>query len=409
MRRSILAAGAAPLALAAAMLLAAVLLASCGPSRRVRNIVRTDLFSLSYGVAENQAALASGGAERFDVVMREGIFHILNGTGRKVMKLSSYGDLLALLYDPAVSPEPRLDKTDAQRAEGAQAAQGRYAAPVSFLAPSRIAVDSAQTIYVADRMAPSARVFDQQTGSWCDGSVRRFGTQGAELAPLGQEGPGGTPFPTILSVDAMENETLSILSASESFVLVYHFGKAGNLLSVLRLARESLPVPESLGGTSAAKPGKRIHANIDGIQATSQGADFEVALKLDYYREGLSAGGEVSTGIEYVGSWIYRLDGQSGAEKGRIALAPGGGDADIPQLIGISGGVYYFLYGGEDRGAESLMLQLTDEMGKAQARYRMELPDGTREVMALKVSAKGQVYALLGAGDAIKAVWWDYH
>lgn len=409
MRRSILAAGAATSALAAALLLAAILLASCSPSRRVRNIVRTDLFSLSYGVAEDQAALASAGDERFDVVMREGIFHILNGTGRKVMKLSSYGDLLALLYDPAVSPAPRLDKAEAQRAEGAQSAQGRYAAPVSFLAPNRIAVDAAQTIYVADRMAADARVFDQQAGTWCDGSVRRFGAQGAELAPLGQEGPGGTPFPTILSVDAMENETLSILSASESVILVHHFGKAGNLLSVLRLARDSLPVPESLGGTSAAKPGKRIHASIDGIQATSVGADFEVALKLDYYSEDLSAGGKVSTGTEYVGSWIFWLDGQSGAEKGRIALAPGSGGADIPQLIGVSGGTCYFLYGGQESVAGSLMLQLTDQKGKTQARYRMELPDGTSEVMALKVSAKGQVYALLGSGDAIKVVWWDYH
>ena len=403
MRPSMLFAGAALLAMAA------LPLASCGSSRRVRNIVRTDLFSINYGVAEDQAALASGGEERFDVVMREGIFHILNGTGRKVMKLSSYGDLLALLYDPAVSPEPRLDKADAQRAPGASAAQGRYAAPVNFLSPSRIAVDSAQTIYVADRMAASARVFDQQTGSWCDSSVRRFGTQGSELPPLGQEGPGGTPFPSILSVDVMENDSLAIVSASETLVLIYHFGKAGNLLSVLRLARDSLPVPEALGGTSAAKPGRRIHANIEGIQAASQGADFEVSLKMDYYREDLAAGGEVSSGTEYVGSWIYRLDGQSGAEKGSVAIAPGGADVDIPRLIGISGGLYYLLSGGRDLGADSSMLQLTDAAGKAQARYRMEFPEGTREVMALKVSAKGQVYALLGTSDAIKVVWWDYH
>lgn len=403
MRRSMLVAGAAFLAMAA------LTLASCGSSRRVRNIVRTDLFSIDYGVAEDQAALASGGEERFDAVMREGIFHILNGTGRKVMKLSSYGDLLALLYDPAVSPEPRLGKADARPAPGTSAAQGRYAAPVNFLSPSRIAVDSAQTIYVADRMAASARVFDQQTGSWCDSSVRRFGAQGAELPPLGQEGPGGTPFPSILSVDVMENDSLAIVSASETLVLIYHFNKAGNLLSVLRLARDSLPVPEALGGTSAAEPGGKIHANIEGIQAASRGADFEVSLKMDYYREDLAAGGAVSTGTEYVGSWIYRLDGQSGAEKGSVAIAPGGADVDIPQLIGISGGLYYLISGGNDLGAGSAMLQLTDASGKAQARYRMEFPAGTREAISLKVSAKGQIYALLGGSDAIKVVWWDYH
>jgi hypothetical protein len=280
---------------------------------------------------------------------------------------------------------------------------------VSFRAPAKIAVDSAQTIYVADRMAAQARVFDQQTGSWCDGSVRRFGAQGAELAPLGQEGPGGTPFPTILSVDAMENDTLSIVAASETVVLVYHFGKAGNLLSVLRLARDSLPVPEALGGSAAAKPGKRIHANIDGIRATSQGTDFEVALKMDYYREDLAAGSAVSAETNYVGSWIYRLDGQSGAEKGKIALAPAGSDLDIPQLVGISGGLSYLLYRRLGQNPGDFILQLIDGKGKAQSRYRMELPAGSREVIALKVSAKGQVYALLGAADAVRAVWWDYH
>lgn len=407
MRRSILAAG------AAALTFAAILLASCGSSRRVRNIVRTDLFSLNYGVAEDQISLASEGAERFDVVMREGIFHILNGTGRKVMKLSSYGDLLALLYDPAVSPAPRLDKAGAQgespNASSAQAAQGRYAAPVTFLSPGNIAVDSAQTIYVADRMEATSRIFDQQTGSWCDGSVRRFGAQGVELAPLGQEGPGGTPFPTILSLDALENDTLSVVAASETVVLVYHFGKTGNLLSVLRLARDSLPVPESLGGSESAKPGARIHANIDGIRSTSQGSDFEVALKMDYYREDFTEGSAVRSGTEYVGSWIYRLDGKSGAEKGRITIAPMGADLDIPQLAGISGGLYYLLSRRLDKDDGGFMLQLTDEKGKALSRYRMELPGGTREVMALKVSATGQVYALLGADDAVRAVWWDYH
>ena len=404
MRRSSLVPGAAILALAVAIA------ASCGSPRRVRNIVRTDLFSLSYGVAENQVALAAGGEERFDVVMREGIFHILNGTGRKVMKLSSYGDLLALLYDPAVSPEPRLAKADAKadaRGDGeAPAAQGRYAAPVSFRSPGRIAVDSSQTIYVADRMAAAARTYDRQTDSWCDGCVRRFGAQGAELPPLGQEGPGGTPFPTILSVDAMENDTLAVVSASESVVLVHHFGKAGNLLSVLRLARDSLPLPETLGKRDASPAGRSVHASVDGILATSKGADFEVALKLDYYREDFAAGGEVSAGTEYVGSWIYRLDGQSGAEKGELALAPAG--AAIPQLVGVNDGIFYLLYGGQDYGEGSRVLQLTDARGKVQARYRMDLPEGASEVVALKVSAKGQVYALLGAGDAIKAVWWDY-
>lgn len=393
---------------AVVMVLAAALVASCDSQRRVRNIVRTDLFSLGYGVAENQVALASGGEERFDIVMREGIFHILNGTGRKVMKLSSYGDLLALLYDPTVFPEPNLVKTDTQGVAGTSTAQGRYAARVAFRSPGRIAVDSSQTIYVADRMSAMARVYDRQTGSWCDGYVRRFGAQGRELPFLGQEGPGGTPFPTVLSIDVMVDDTLTVVAASETVVLVYHFAKAGNLLSVLRLARDSLPIPESLQKATAATPSRRVHASIDSVLGTSRGADFGIALKIDYYREDFTAGSEVSAGTEYVGSWIYGLDGQSGAEKTMVSLSPVDNGMDIPQLVGVSDGVFYLLYGGRDYGVESYMLQLTDSKGKVQSRYRIEFPEGAREVISLKVSANGQVYAILGASDSIKVVWWDY-
>jgi len=399
-----------------------LILASCQPARQIKSVVRSDLFSIGYGLSENQVDLSAGEDDSIDIVMREGIFHILDGSGKKVMKLSSYGDLLALLYDPSRSPDLEIMKPAIQVAGRQTKAeiQGRFAAPIHFVAPGKIAVDTNQTIYVADRVAnPAARIYDTQSGSCCDRIVRRFGAQGLELPYLGQEGPGGSPFPYIISIDAMGNDTLCIVSGSESAILVHHFGKTGNLLSSLRLSRESLPLPSSLSGLATGVKGIRIHANLDKMLGSSAGETFEITLKIDYYKESFDPESLVISREEFAGSWIFTLDGANGRTLRSLAIVPADTDAAIPELIGENSGLYYLF---SDMGTigttvaadlasnqqSSRMLQLVDESGKVQLRYRIDLPKGVSEIAALKVSSAGQIYAVLKADENIRLVWWSY-
>jgi hypothetical protein len=397
-------------------------LAACGSSRQIKSVVRSDLFSIGYGLSENQIDLSSGGGGRVDIVMREGIFHILDGTGKKIMKLSSYGDLLALLYDPTRLPEPRIvkpmEETLILPPAGMPSAQGRYAASIPMVAPGKIAVDTEQTVYIVDRVPnPSARIFDAQSATFSDRIVRRFGARGMEMPYIGQEGPGGSPFPFIMVLDVLENDTLAVVSASESIILVHHFGKAGNLLSSLRLNREALPLPGELEGVDEA--GMRIHANLDGILESSLGDAFGITLKLDYYREYFNPESLVISRNEFAGSWLIILDGSTGRQTGSLAIAPGNQDNPIPELVGTSGGLYYFLSGTYPNDADrkvntasnplsSRVLQLVDGQGKVHIRYRIDLPEGTEEIIALKVSAAGQVYGLLKTAEAVKVAWWNY-
>jgi len=409
--------------------LLAFLLVSCEPSRNARNIVRNDLFSISYGLSENQIDISSGGESGIDLTMREGIFHLLDGTGGKVLKLSSYGDLLALLYDPSRSPEPRIVKPIELLENEAQNnvidAPGRYAAPIKFEAPGKIAVDADQTIYIADRVANSSdRIFDTQIDSYCDRIVRRFGAQGTELPYIGQEGPGGSPFPHIMRVDVLGNGTVAVVSASETFVLVHHFAKAGKLLSSLRLSRSSLPVPDSLAESGGENEGVRIHANLDGILEVANGESFEITLKIDYYREYFDPDSLVISSNEFAGSWIFVLNGSTGKAMNSLAIVPGNPDTAIPELIGEGSGLFYLLSdsassenelarqsgtgaGGKGSGA-ARMLQLVDMQGKVQQRYRLDLPSDAAEIMVLKVSDSGQVYALLKSDKAVRVAWWEY-
>lgn len=397
---------------------------SCNRGARVQNMVRSDLFSMGYGLSENQIDLSAGGAGAIDIAMREGIFHILDGTGKKVMKLSSYGDILALLYDPTRSPEPRIAKprkgSEQDASFGEASSTGRYAVPHSFAAPRKIAVDSAQTIYLADRIRdPAARIFDEQSKSYVDRIVRRFGEGGEELSYLGQEGPGGSPFPQIAALEALSDDSIAVISSSETAFLVHRFTGGGMLLSNLRIGRDSLPIPGSLALNAEENEGLRLHASLEDIFAVSDGESFEIALKIDYYRERFDPESLVIAATEFVGSWIFVMDGANGRGVGAIPIAAAGADESIPELIGISGGYYYLLSPAESReigmaatgsagGIEERMLQIVDGDGKVHYRYSIDLPEDSREVAALKVSPAGQIYAFLISKTAANIVWWDY-
>jgi len=415
----------------ACLLLAACLvLAGCPERRQIKDLVRSDLFSLGYGLSENQIAPSAGGPEGLDVVMREGIFHILDGSGRKIMRLSSYGDLLALLYDPSRTPEPRMMKpAETQPADsrsGPVAAPGRYAAPLRFVSPEKLAVDSGQTVFVVDRVAnPAARIYDPQLAAYCDRIVRRFGDRGEELPYVGQEGPGGSPFPYVMAVDVLENDTFAVVSASESIFQIHHFGKAGNLLSSLRLDRENLPLPEPVAG--AEEPGLRMHASLDRVLESDAGDGFVVTMKIDYYRERFDPESQVLSGSEFAGSWLIMVDGATGIRKGSLAIAQEAQAASIDELVGASSGYFYFLSAepagdagegivekgtgsgtGKNPGEAFRILRRIDAQGKVDLRRRIDFPEGSREVAAIKVSSTGQLYALIKTDDSAKVVFWDF-
>jgi len=397
-----------------------LLLGSCDSSLQIKRIVRNDLFSIGYGLSEDQIDLSSMGDNSIDMDMKEGIFHILDGSGKKAMRFSSYGDLLALYYDKSRLPEPRTVKPTVQADNGLLGtptlSQGRYAVAVNFVSPSRMTVDSAQIIYIADRVEnPAARVFDVQSQAFCDRIVRRFGAQGMEMRYLGQEGPGGTPFPFITALKALDDDTLAVISESESVFLIHHFGKEGNLLSTLKLNRSSLPLPKNLVSGANDSKNQQIHANLDGIIESIEAKSFRVSLKIDYYREYFDPVSHVISRSEFAGSWIFVLDGFTGTVLRNFNILPSGSDSPIPEFIGMSSGIYYFLSNSEDvhEGTSSgkgprRILQLIDGVGKVRSRFLIDLPASTKEIVSIKVSPTGYVYALLSTELAVRVVWWYY-
>ncbi|MDP2790289.1 MAG: hypothetical protein Q8O15_00860 [Rectinemataceae bacterium] len=403
--------GMSPFCAALVLLVQSLLFIACTPASLTGKVQRKDLFSVGYGMSENQVDLSSQGRDGMDLTMSQGIFHMLDGRSRKVMRFSSYGDLLALLYDPLISPVPRIVQplatpgADTTEDKG-QALAGRYAVPLTFTQPRKMAVGKDQTMYVADRGTASS-----------DWVVRRFGAMGIEKAYLGQEGPGGSPFPAVLSMDVLGDDTLGVVSATESGYLVHHFGKEGNLLSSLRIGRDALPLPQELADTGGGRPdggrteaggtASRIHTNLDGMILTSEGESFGVILKLDYYREFYDSASLVIARNEFSGSWIIAMDGWTGRILYNTRIAAGGQESPAPELIGLNSGLYYMLYASTSSD-EPRIIQLMDDKGKIHRRVRISAPEGAREMITIRVSAEGQVYALFKMDEEVQVSLWNF-
>ena len=395
------------------MLACLILFSSCAGQKQVETIKREDLFKVGYGTSETELDFSSPASDHFDAVMREGIFLLLDSGGKKILRLTSYGDLLSLFFDHSVLEQPKTLAPTVQLGEGtgdAAGRKGRSAFAATFVDPSRLAVDSSQTIYIADRLGnPADRVYDALSAAFCDRVVRRFGSSGVEAGYLGQEGPGGTPFPFILSLTILSDDSLVVVAASEKLFLVYRFSLSGSLLSSLRIPRSALPLPKSL---SAKDPvAFSVFASLDSILPEPKGETFSLLLKIDYYRNPSS--GTIPGQIAgYAGSWILSVDGKSGEYRSMLNVGnPDQGD-DIPEFLGVWKDRFYLLSRGSTDGTDRGLsgpgwsLLSLDRGGRLRGRFRLTMPKGSIELATLKLSPSGQIYGVARREKEVAVFWW---
>ncbi len=393
-----------PVALAAA-LLAPLALSSCGDPKGSVAVGREQLFTLGYGPAEDQIDLFqlenAAGPLKTRLAMREGIFYVSNGNGAKVVRYSSFGDVLSMLYDPERNPEPLLLKPS-KGEEG----PGRRAYPYPFLAVGEVAVDSRQTVYVEDRLPPERRVFDKDSGSMLDYVALRFDKEGRFLDYLGQEGVGGTPFPFIAGIYVTPADDCVVVSMTQASWLVHWFDARGFVRYSLKIRRDSLPQPSRDSG---------LIASLDRVLPDSDGKSL--LLKVDYYREAVDPQTKSRSGIEYAGSWAFRMDPSNAAVTDRweipyeekvVKQANDGGTTRhvrIPELLGVSGD-RLFLTTADDEGKS--YLSIFDLSSRNISRYSIDIAPDELFYSTLCLSSDGIVCALLGTKYEARVVWWRF-
>lgn len=328
-----------------------------------------ELFSLSLGPLDEQLDLfrIGGAAARHAtrISMRDGLFYIANGSARKVMQLSSYGDLLLLIYDPRSNPVP---------AGMAAGAATRRAVPHALRDPSHVAVDSGQRLFVVDAVAGAVGAGHRQV-------VRRFGAQGQYLGTIGREGAGGRPFPRVQRLTVTADDWLVVTARTPQRWLCYWYDAAGAL-------REQVELPYA--GRLGDEAGVLVWEVMPQLTARRLFLFVDPAPAAD------GAGGAPEVRI---------YDAAARRVTGSFGL-PGGGEPAAPAYypLGVTAAGLLFLTRREDDRTHSLVV--LGRGGRVVARRRFGLDETGLGFAALGMSAGGVLFGLLAEEARARVVWW---
>ncbi len=384
---------------------AAIMLSgACTDKKAITTLQRDQLFTLSYGVLEDQLNLfnleGKAPPQKTRLAMRDGIFFVANGNAAKVLTLSSFGDLLAMVYNPERNPPPLMLKS----AEYGTPAQGRTARSYPFSSPGEIAVDSKRTIFVEDRVPDGRRSYDDTMKASLEYVVLRFSRDGEYLDYLGQEGVGGTPFPRLTGLFMSSSDDCIVVTLTGVGWTAFRFDPRGTLLSTVTVNRNNLPHPNEEADSIAS---------MDSIISSPDGSGF--ILKIDYYREIIDQETRSQSGIEYSSSWAWIMDGSTGSYTDRYEL-PGfdsvverksGGKA-VPRAWELAGAASntLFLSAADEDG--STYYGLFDMGTKSLRRFSLRIDPEELLYTAFSLSPDGILSAVLGAPYEARFVWWRF-
>jgi len=380
-------------------LILAMLFSACAPTE-LQELSREELFSLQIGKMDNQIDLFQIGGvmvgAKNRVYMRDGLFYIANGNSAKIMELTSYGDLIFLLYNTAENPAP----TSFQSAESEGLAATRRAVAYPLRRIGELVVDGSKRIYVEEGVSEERQVRDSQLKVVLDRVILRFDRHGELLDFIGQEGVGGTPFPYIDSLYITDLDELVVVCRTPKFWHVYWYSPEGVLRYQVDIDQEHLPLYDE-SGESVSTLGRIVPDRRDAL------------LHMMIYTFVESA--EIGQSESY-STRIYHLSMDSGRYEGYIEVPQNGirverigtQDVEVPapsfELLGINSSGDFYLLRREE--ANLFQLLILTGAGREAARRSIVMEDAELFFKYIRLSSEGILYGVLGQEYEATIVWW---
>lgn len=283
---------------------------SCSKTETIESLKETELFTLNYGSFEEELSttdLNSIGNIRIGISMRDGFFYIVDGDAKKVMELNSYGDLLTLFYNEESYTKKLIENS--QRPASSIHREINY--PFDY--PGIIAVDSQKCIYTVCTIPFNRQEQNEEDGLLYSQTVLRFSRDGSTVDYIGQQGPGGTPFPLVRNIYITQKDELVVVSNSNEGFIVYWFSKDGFLKYMIPISVASVPMPQNTDSNSQS------YATIENVIPDMN--SYEVYVKIDYYSTYIDEDSRVQSGINYDETLLYTLD-ESGVYKDPLSIPP---------------------------------------------------------------------------------------
>jgi hypothetical protein len=383
---------------------ALVLSLVCGACREnsLGIIEREDLFSLDIGPMEDQIALynleGDTGIRQAGFTMRDGFFYIADRNGGKIVRYTSYGDLLFMIYNDETNPEPaglRINIEDSTQIT-------RWAFTYPLRSPGSLAVDSRKHIYAGDRLPPERYGFDAENKVLLDSILLHFDPDGRFIEYLGQGGKGGSPFPRIAGLYTSINDEIAVVCRIPSGWNIYWYNDRGEQLYLVQLKNSAIPAPP--GSVSFSSSVETVMASPDSRR---------LFIKVDYYRDTFDESTNTRTGTEPANSVIWILNVEDGSyigsqevpffeysvsERGRTVHS-----RMLYSMLGLVRGGKVFLHFPIETGYSILLLDIDS---REQRRGSIRVDNDELHFNDFSLSAEGILSAMLVSNWQVNLVWW---
>lgn len=268
----------------------------CSKSNAIKSISETELFTIPYGNFEEQISvtdLNSVGNVRFGLYMRDGFFYLVNGESQKVMEFNSYGDLITLFYNE--------DSQTAKFIENSTLPDKSIHRSISypFDYSGQISVDSNKIIYAVCTIPFDSQEQSKDGTMLYSQTVLKFNREASFVEFIGQEGPGGTPFPLIDDIYTTENNELVVVGTSTQGFMVYWFATDGYLKYEIPILHKDAPKLENYEDSDIFYTIKKVVPDL---------YDYKLYVDIDYYTPFIDEESKVQSTINYESTILYTLN-----------------------------------------------------------------------------------------------------
>ncbi len=284
---------------------------SCKRSNSVVSIKENDLFSINYGSFEDELNLfnlSSTGNINTHMTMLDGFFYIANGESKKIMELNSYGDLLSLYYNEEITKTPSFAVDDSVNST-------KKAISYPFNSLGVLAVDSKKCLYAVDILPAERQENDLENRLLLNYVVLRFNSDGTFRDYLGQQGPGGTPFPYIKNIYATKNDELVVVCESNEGSIVYWFNSSGFLLYKIPFTQDTIPKLKEQNDSENV-----YYVCLENV--IPDNVSHKLYVQVNYFQNYLDPATKVQSGIDFEKTLVYPLDAETGFYEEGLDIPP---------------------------------------------------------------------------------------
>ena len=297
--------------LIATSLAACLFFNSCVKTETVQSISETELFTLPYGNFEEQLSvtdLNDVGDVRFGIAMQDGFFYVVNGESKKILELNSYGDLLTLFYNEDSQTARLLDNSERPD----KSIHHEISYPFDY--PGMVAVDSNKNVYTVCSIPWDRQEKSDDGTTLYSHTVLRFARDGSAVDYIGQQGPGGTPFPFIKNIYTTSKDELVVVAASSEGMLVYWFASDGFLKYMIPVTTRDAP--------SLADKDDRSDNFLTIQNVIPDPVSYKLYVQIDYYSTYVDEDSKVQSGINYIQTLLYPLNIENGTYEEPVSVPP---------------------------------------------------------------------------------------